>query len=128
MHEWSLAECVVSSLIKKLPKDSSEIKEIKITIGKLQNIDLEIFTQALKELFKTKSYKIKNIKIEEKEVEFKCRNCGKKFKPYNLDEYEKEMIHFLPELCFGFLDCPYCKSCDYEIKEGRELKIDYIEL
>ncbi len=130
MHEWSIAECIVSSIIGKLEKKqrSKMIQEIRIIVGKLQSIDLEIFKYALIELFKAKSYIIKKINIEEEDIVFRCRVCKTEFKLSELDEYKKEMIHFLPELCFSFIECPNCGSCDFQVKKGRDLKVAYIKI
>ncbi|TEU07589.1 hydrogenase nickel insertion protein HypA, partial [Candidatus Bathyarchaeota archaeon] len=51
MHEWALAEAVVSTTLKIAEeKGLKEIIELKIKIGELQQIDQEIFEFALSQL------------------------------------------------------------------------------
>ncbi|MCW4052076.1 MAG: hydrogenase/urease maturation nickel metallochaperone HypA, partial [Candidatus Bathyarchaeota archaeon] len=48
MHEWALAEAVVSTSVRIAEeKGLKEIIELKIKIGELQQIDQEIFEFAL---------------------------------------------------------------------------------
>ncbi|MCK4571832.1 hydrogenase maturation nickel metallochaperone HypA, partial [candidate division WOR-3 bacterium] len=51
MHEWALAEAVISTAIKVAEEEKfKEITEIKIKLGELQQIEIEIFEFALKEI------------------------------------------------------------------------------
>jgi len=51
MHEWALAEAVVSTTLKTAEeKGLKEIIELKIKIGELQQIDQEILEFALSQL------------------------------------------------------------------------------
>jgi hydrogenase nickel incorporation protein HypA/HybF len=138
MHEWALADAVVSTLVETSKKENlKEIIEVKIKIGELQQIDEEIFRFALKEIIeervRNQDSSLKNMKIKmEKEPSFlKCRVCGHEWdfesESKKLSEEESESIHFIPEAAFVYIRCPMCKSPDFEIIKGRGVWIDSIE-
>ena len=64
MHEWALAEAVTSTALElSKEKNVKEITELRIKMGELQQIEMEIFEFALSEL--TKNYDIlKKTKIK----------------------------------------------------------------
>ena len=129
MHEWALAEAVISTIMEKAEKEKfSIVKQINIKIGELQGIEMDIFEFALEELLQNK---LKNAKIKIKIVKtkFRCNVCGHewKFDEFkNLDEDARESIHFVPEAVFAYMRCPKCGSPDFEIVEGRGVWIESI--
>ncbi len=53
MHEWSLAEGVISTAVSVAEENDAEnIVEIRIKIGQLQQVEREIFEMALEETAK----------------------------------------------------------------------------
>ncbi|MCK4351868.1 hydrogenase nickel incorporation protein HypA [candidate division WOR-3 bacterium] len=134
MHEWALAEGIISTAIKVAKKENlKKIAKIKVTLGELQQIDTEIFNFALKELTKPQSPLLNKTKIElkpEKAV-LGCRVCGHKWafseEIEKLSEKDSESIHFIPDIAHTYLRCPKCKSPDFEIIKGRGVWIDSIE-
>ncbi|TET19083.1 hydrogenase nickel incorporation protein HypA [Candidatus Bathyarchaeota archaeon] len=129
MHEWALAEAVVSTTLKIAEeKGLKEIIELKIKIGELQQIDQEIFEFALSQL---RSPMLKNAKfsLETVKAELKCRVCNHKWKfsTKNMDEDVSEFIHFVPEIAHTYLKCPKCGSPDFEILMGRGVWLDSIK-
>jgi len=129
MHEWALAEAVVSTTLKIAEeKGLKEIIELKIKIGELQQIDQEIFEFALSQL---RSPLLKNAKfsLETVKAELKCRVCNHKWKfsTENMDEDVSEFIHFIPEIAHTYLKCPKCGSPDFEILMGRGVWLDSIK-
>ena len=129
MHEWALAEAVVSTSVRIAEeKGLKEIIELKIKIGELQQIDQEIFEFALSQL---RSPMLKNAKfsLETVEAELKCRVCNHKwrFNTKNMDEGVSEFIHFVPEIAHTYLKCPKCGSPDFEIVTGRGVWLDSIK-
>ena len=133
MHEWALADAVVSTVSKMAEKEKlSEITEVNIGLGQLQQIETDIFEFAIRENIRTKESLFKNTKIGIKveKAFMKCRNCGKKWafgdvvKELNLQD--SEAIHFVPELAHAYIRCPECKSPDFEIAQGRGVWIDSI--
>ncbi|MCK4339469.1 MAG: hydrogenase nickel incorporation protein HypA [Candidatus Cloacimonetes bacterium] len=133
MHEWALADAVVTSALKVAENESlKEISEIIIKIGELQTIDTEIFNFALKEVMLPQKKLLENakIKIKSEKAILKCKVCKYEwlFKNAvkNLSEDETESLHFIPETAHVYLRCPECKSPDFEIIQGRGIWIDSI--
>ena len=124
MHEWALAESVIKTVeSEKKLRD----KKIDIIVAELQEIDIEIFKFALKEILKDRKIKMEwRIVIED--AFFKCNNCGFEFSMKEINrrnKMEKENIHFIPEMVKVFVRCPKCKSVDFEIVRGRGVKLAY---
>ena len=133
MHEWALAESIILTVINELKKKKLKIiNEINISIGELQQIEIDIFNFALNEILK-KYNKLKNVKINIKidESKLKCKVCNHTWKfgdiIKELNENESESIHFIPEVAFVHSRCPKCKSPDFEIISGRGLSITSIK-
>lgn len=134
MHEWALAESVVTTALEAAEKEKlKKITEIIIQIGELQQIEQEILEYALDEILKTQQKKLKNtkIKIETERSKLKCKNCEHEwsFKEMKekLGEDEAEAIHFIPEIAFVHTRCPKCGSPDFEIIKGRGVSIKSIK-
>ena len=61
MHEWALAESILTSTIEAANKEKLKIiTEIKIVIGELQQIEQDIFMYALKDIKESYGEKLKN--------------------------------------------------------------------
>ena len=132
MHEWALAEAVVSTALEASKKKKvEEIRELRIKMGELQQMELEIFEFALNEIIKNYDI-LKNtkIKIETEKAVFRCNACGHewKFTENKLTHEESESIHFIPEIVHTYLRCPQCASPDFEIMKGRGVWLDSIEV
>jgi len=134
MHEWALAEAVISTALKVSKKENFKgITKIKIKMGELQQIDIEIFEFALKEIIQPQRPMLRKAKIEletERAI-LKCKVCGHKWAfgdaIKKLNEEESESIHFVPEIAHVYIRCPKCKSPDFEVVKGRGVWIDSIE-
>jgi hydrogenase nickel incorporation protein HypA/HybF len=129
MHEWALAEAVITAAFKIAAKEElKEIKEIIVKIGELQQVEEDILIFAFNQL---KKDPIKNTKfrIEKAKTKLECRVCGIKwvFKKQNLDENTMESIHFVPEVAHAYIKCPKCGSPDFEIIEGRGIWLEKIK-
>jgi len=128
VHEWALAEALISTVIQISKKEGlRKIFEIEVRIGELQDIDLEIFKFALIQLkpdyLKDAEFKFKMVKTK-----LKCRVCGHEWSPRKdeLDESVREAIHFIPEITHAYLRCPRCGSIDFDIIEGRGVWLEYV--
>lgn len=122
MHEWALAEAVISAIAEVSAKEGlTEVTEVKIKIGELQQIDQGILEFALSQLRPAKLKKTR-FKIENARARLKCRACSYDwdFDKTRLDEETAEAIHFVPEVSHAYVKCPKCGSPDFEILEGRE--------
>ena len=134
MHEWALAESIITTAIEAAEKEKLKIiKEIKIQIGELQQIEQDIFEFALNEIIKVQDEKLKNVKIKIETIKstLKCKNCEHTWSfsdmKKKLDEDEGEAIHFIPEVAFVHARCPKCGSPDFEITRGRGISITSIK-
>ena len=134
MHEWALAESILTAAVEVAEKEKlKKITEIKISIGELQQIEQDIFEFALKQIIEDQKDKFNNIKflIETEKSTLKCKSCENKWAfddmKKKLNEDESEAIHFLPEVTFVHTRCPKCGSPDFEITSGRGVSITSIK-
>lgn len=134
MHEWALAESIITTAIEAAEKEKLKtIKEIKIQIGELQQIEQDIFEFALNEISKVQDEKLKNVKIKIETIKstLTCKNCEHTWSfsdmKKKLNEDEGEAIHFIPEVAFVHTRCPKCGSPDFEITTGRGVSISSIK-
>jgi len=128
MHEWALAEAVISTVSQIVEKEGlKEVAEVEIKVGELQQIELDILKFALSQL---KTLKLKNVKFHMKTVkaELKCRVCGHKwiFRKEKMNEEIAEAIHFVPEIAHTYIKCPKCGSPDFEILKGRGIWLESV--
>ena len=129
MHEWALAEALISTVISVSKEEGlKRIFEIGVRIGELQDIDLEIFKFALMQL-RPDYLKDAKIKFKIIKTKFKCKVCGHEWSPKKdeLDESIREAIHFIPEIAHAYLKCPRCGSIDFDVIEGRGIWLEYVK-
>jgi hydrogenase nickel incorporation protein HypA/HybF len=134
VHEWALAEAVIATVLEESRKERlTEVTELKIKIGELQQIETEIFDFALNELVKLQDdslLKDMTIKMETERAQFRCRVCGREWTFDDQGEWneeEREAIHFAPEVAHAYVRCPSCKSPDFEVLQGRGVSIGHIK-
>jgi len=134
MHEWALAEAVVTTAVKEGEKAKlKKITKIKVVIGELQQIDKELFKSLLQDIIHLEDSKVREAKVEVEfeEAVLKCRVCGHELSfsksRKKLSSEEAEMIHFIPEMAHVYLRCPKCGSPDFEVEKGRGVWIESIE-
>ena len=134
MHEWALAESVITTVLEAAEKEHLDsITEIIIDIGELQQIEQELFSFAVNDIMKTYSPKLKNTKITVhiQPSSLHCKHCGHTWTfndiKQKLKEDEAEAIHFLPEVAVVHSRCPQCQSPDFEIISGRGVTIRSIK-
>ena len=129
MHEWALAEAVIASVIEIAEKEElSEVTDVKITVGELQQIELDILEFVLSQLKKEKFGKTQ-FEIETKKAKLKCRVCDHRwfFGEENIDEETAEAIHFVPEIAYTCIRCSKCGSPDFEIMQGRGVWLERVK-
>lgn len=134
MHEWALAEGVITTALKAADDEGvGEITRIEVAIGELQQIEKEIFEYALKEVMPEREPRLATVQIDlhTEPARFRCRVCQREFgfpeATQNLSEEEAEAIHFLPEVAHTFLRCPGCDSTDFEVTKGRGVWVNAVE-
>ena len=128
MHEWALAEAVVTAAQQIAEKEKlKEIREVNIKIGELQQVERDIFRFALSQL-KSAIFENAKFHISTAKTTLKCRVCGNKwlFSKSKLDEDIAEAIHFVPEVAHSYIKCSKCGSPDFEISEGRGVWLENI--
>ena len=128
MHEWALAEAVVSAASKIAgERGLGKITLVKIRVGELQQIDLEVFKFALSQIAE-RILPEASFEISVEKAEFRCRVCGRtwRFRGEELDPEVREAIHVIPEVAHAFLRCPRCGSPDFEVVRGRGVWIESI--
>lgn len=128
MHEWALAEAIISSIFKIAEEEGlKEVKEVRLSIGELQQVDKEILMFALSQM---KTGKLANAKftLKTRRARFKCRVCGHNwfFKDMKAPDDIKESIHFVPEVAYAYFRCPKCGSPDFDVSSGRGMWISSI--
>ncbi len=133
MHEWALAETVVATVLKVADEqDLRAVTTIVVALGKLQQIEKEIFRFAIREMIRPhgRRFKKTRIRIRDESAMFKCRVCGHTWKysgaVKKLNTETTEAIHFVPEVVHAYLGCPECRSPDFDIVQGRGMSIDSI--
>lgn len=130
MHEWALAEAVISTVSQLAEKEGlNEVTEVKLKVGELQQIELDVLKFALSQLKISKLLKNARFDIETVKAELKCRVCGYKwiFKKEKIDEDVAEAIHFIPEIAHTYIKCPKCGSPDFEIVQGRGVWLESVK-
>ncbi len=129
MHEWALAEAVITAASQIAEKEGlKEITELKITIGELQQVEVDILRFALSELKAGKSKKAR-ITIKAAKAKLQCKACGHRwvFSKEKMDRNVAEAIHFVPEVAHTFIRCARCGSPDFEILEGRGVWLETVK-
>lgn len=121
MHEWALAEGVISTAVKIARAEGlNEITEVVVKIGELQQVEHDVLNFALEQLRKP-MIKYAKFVLETTPARLRCRVCGEEwsFSPEELSEEVSEAIHFVPEVAHVYIKCPGCGSPDFEVVEGR---------
>ena len=129
MHEWSLAEAVVSAVSQIAEKEGlKEVRKVQLRLGELQQVDKKILKFALSQMKSGKLGKTK-FTIRTIKAEFMCRKCNHKWflREVDIADEIRESIHFIPEVAYAYLRCPKCGSPDFEILKGRGLWIAEIK-
>jgi len=131
VHEWALAESVANTVLKyKEEKKLLKVNQVLVRIGKLQQIEIDIFNSALNEISKMKNITCEFV-VEEENASFKCRICGREWNFQEsikgLNEDESEYVHFIPDIIRVYSKCPECGSPDFEVLRGRGVWIEYIK-
>ena len=128
MHEWALAEAVISTASQIAKKEGiKEVKEVRIKVGELQQIERDILEFALSQL-KTDEFENTKFNLYTIQAELKFRVCGEEwtFDKGKLDQNKAEAIHFVPEIVHTYIRCPKCGSPDFEIHKGRGIWLESI--
>ena len=129
MHEWALAEAVItaaSDFAKR--EDLKEVREVTIRVGELQQVERNILRFALSQLMPA-NFKDAKFRILTAKTKLNCRVCGNTwfFEKDKLNDDVAEALHFVPEVAHTYIKCPKCGSPDFEIAEGRGVWLESIK-
>jgi len=121
MHEWALAEGVVSTATRIAEEKGLEkVTEVTVRIGELQQVEPEVLGFALDQL-RTPIMEEAEFILESVPARLRCRRDGTEwtFTAEGMEEDASEAIHFVPEMAHVYIKCPTCGSPDFEVVEGR---------
>ncbi|KSW12479.1 hypothetical protein CF15_07090 [Pyrodictium occultum] len=123
MHEWALVNAIIAEIEDKV-RQGYGVEEVKIILGELQNVDRGVVEAYLGKALPEIAPGARVVYVEEP-ARFRCRVCGYEWglDEVELDEETREAIHFVPEAVYSFVRCPRCGSRDYDIVQGRGVKL-----
>jgi hydrogenase nickel incorporation protein HypA/HybF len=129
MHEWALAEAILTSAKEIAEKEKlKEVTEVTIKVGELQQVESDILRFALSQM-KPEIFRNAKFHILKAKTTLKCRVCETiwQFNTKKLDKNTAEAIHFVPEVAHSYIKCPKCGSPDFEIVSGRGVWLENIK-
>jgi len=129
MHEWALAEAVLTSAKEIAEKEKmKEVLEVTIRVGELQQVEPPILRFALAEM-KTPLFKCAKFRILKAKTTLRCRVCGTEWKVdlNKMDKETAEAIHFVPEVAHSYIKCMKCGSPDFEIASGHGIWLENVK-
>ena len=115
MHEWALAEAILTSA-KQIAEKEHVTTVTEVTI-RVEPPILRFALSQMKQGILSKS----KFRILKAKSTLKCRVCNTTWR-YNTKKVDKaisEAIHFVPEAAHTYIKCPKCGSPDFEIVTGR---------
>ncbi len=112
MHELSIAESIVKTVIKEAGKRNAiKVSKVGLKIGALTDIVNDALEFGFQAIIPGTILENAKLNIENIPLICLCKKCQKK--------YEIEQFLFV---------CPICNGRDLEIQSGNELDIVYIDL
>lgn len=127
MHEMMLVEGIISTLIELSHEKKGRVSYFKVNVGEISQFNVELIRYLLMEMVKGTELEDSHIEVNVEKAVVKCLSCGSKLNFQELVDSlsinEKEAIHFLPELISSFCRCPSCRMSDFEIEQGRSVRI-----
>lgn len=121
MHELWLASQVVDKIVGVAhDKKAKRVKRVELLLGELTMVGAQQFLFWIKELLGSSGQIAQSVEIELKPVKavVECKNCGYRGGLKPIDEN-----HLYPDF-----SCPCCDQPDIEVKKGRELILNKIQL
>lgn len=127
-----MAEAVVSTVDRLYQENGRrKVLSVKVLIGELQHIELEVFSVGLQNLLSERPFDSDVFHFEIEKASFRCNACTREWlleQHTGLGEEEREAIHFLPEAAHVYMRCPSCGSPDFTLERGRGVSIQSIDL
>jgi len=112
MHEFSIAESLLEIISQEARAyRGAKVKAVTLRIGTLSGVVPEALEFAFQVLSEDTLAEGARLVIERTALRIVCNTCGTESMPDD-----------------PFIICPVCGSADVEIKEGRELDIESMEI
>ena len=112
MHEFSIATSLLSIIDEEAVKfQGAQVKTVTLKVGTLSGIVPEALDFAFQVLSEGTVAEGARLMIERVPLRIECNACGTTSTPTD-----------------PFLICPHCGSGEVEIREGRELEIESMEI
>jgi hydrogenase nickel incorporation protein HypA/HybF len=112
MHEFSIATSLLEIISQEsLSYRGARVKAVKLKIGTLSGVVPEALEFAFQVLSEGTVAEGARLVIERVVLGIACNACGRSSMPVD-----------------PFIICPHCGSGDVEIKAGRELEIESMEI
>ena len=144
MHEMSLAQSVVASILSESDKhQAKKVLKIQLAIGELMQLDKGILVDSFRSLLEGPVLQGAELEVVDDRAVFTCQKCSAK---WGMEEAKKQLrdvapellisepdskelpLHFLPELYPAFVHCPECGSSDIFLSDGGVIKVTRLVL
>ncbi len=110
MHELSLADAIVSALLKMCANEPwGKVQRIRLRVGALRQVFPEMLEFAFATVVKDTALEGAILEIEEVPLEWRCLDCGNQWREDSGT-------------------CPFCGSFKRETLAGMELEIHSVEV
>lgn len=127
MHEMMLVEGIISTILELSHEKKGRVSYFKVSVGEISQFNVELIRYLLIEMVKGTELEDAHIEVDVEKAVVKCLSCGSKLNFQELVDplsiNEREAVHFLPELISSFCRCPSCRMNDFEIEQGRSVRI-----
>jgi len=110
MHELSLAENIINTILENDGVTPYNLLSIKISCGPLSGVNTASLEFGIKMITEQSGMGNIKVNIEESPAKLECE-CGHVF--------DNESV---------FCTCPYCNSKNHKVLDGDELNIDSVEV
>ncbi len=137
MHETSIALSILAAIedVFNQTPGAKKITKIKLRIGMLSLIDIEALKFALMVASRGTPAEGAEVEYTIEPPVFRCNKCGYEWS-IEEDELNKlveeyglqSAMHLHPDIITKYFHCPRCGSTDIEIKRGRGVIIESVEI
>ncbi|MCS7110108.1 MAG: hydrogenase/urease maturation nickel metallochaperone HypA [Candidatus Caldarchaeum sp.] len=127
MHEYMVADGVVASVLRYVLESGRIMRRFRVVVGELSMLDREILAEAVRGLLEKSNLKGVEFSVETEPAKIVCGICGNimtfEDATSKLDESEKEVVHFIPDLISSYSTCSRCGSMDLRVVAGRWVEV-----
>ena len=112
MHELSLAQAVWRQVAGEMQKHAgARLLALDVVVGRFSGADPEALEFALRLVADQSPWPGARVRLRIEPVSLGCRACGREYQTDTLD-----------------LACPSCGGYDVEVKAGRDLRLESLEI